>query len=90
MSDVEYVARVIIERVERRVMPKGTAVNPRRTTTEDRIIRDKAEVASFTIRSTTLASVAQRVGGVLAAALPDQDVKGEPDLDDEEEEDEEP
>jgi hypothetical protein len=88
MSDVEYVARVVIERVDRRVLPKGSMATTRRATTEDRIIRDKAEVASFTIRSSTLASVAQRVGGVLAAALPDQGVEGEPDLDEEEEEDE--
>ncbi len=88
MADIEYVARVVIERIERRVVPKGTAINPRRTSTEDRIVRDKAEIASFTIRDETMHGIKSRVRDVMLAALPSEAVKGEPDIDDDEEEEE--
>lgn len=88
MNNVEYVARVVVERVERRVVtrPPGTRTTPSR----DRIVCDRTEVASFTIRDGDLANLAMRVTQVLPAALPDTSVRGEEtniDVDDEEEDD---
>lgn len=85
MADIEYVARVVIERVERRVLPKGTSINPRRVTTEDRIIADKAEVASFTVRAGQVHQIRTMVRDVMMAALA-EDVQGEPNDEEEEEE----
>lgn len=86
MVDVEYVARVVIERIERSIQPKGTVVRRSVTTTEDKVVRDKSEVASFTVRAADPPGINAMVVGVLRAALPAEQVKGEPDMDDDEEE----
>jgi hypothetical protein len=84
VSEVEYVVRVMVERVERRVQPgirRGSVVDG---------VRDKSEVAAFTIRAASLPGLGQRVTGMLTAALPESTVKGEGELDrdyDEEDED---
>lgn len=74
MSNAEYVARVVVERVERRakeVVVRGrTAVSASR----ERIV---TEVASFTIRDADMVNLATRIMNVLPAALPDTSVRGE-------------
>lgn len=91
MADVEYVARVIVERVVRRVVPKGTPTGRRSmTTSEETIMRDKAEVGSFTIRADSLPSIKSIVQGVMAAAFREgtEVVRGDPQPDVPDEEDE--
>lgn len=87
MTDVEYVARVVVERVERKLVPstrRGAVID------DPKVVRDKVEIASFSIRGATLAATVQKINGMVAAALTGGDtVKGEPNMDDEEEEDEE-
>jgi hypothetical protein len=65
-TDVEYVARVVVERIERKVVPSTR----RGAVMEDpKVVRDKAEIASFSIRGATLASTVQKINGMVAAAL---------------------
>lgn len=89
MVDVEYVARVVVERVERRLVPKGTPTGRRAmATSEDRLVHDKTEVLSFTVRDKTRAGIQVMASAMLREGLPTVDVKGEPETQqDEEEED---
>jgi len=87
MTDVEYVARVTVERIERRV---ESPLRPARSGDASKVVRDKSEVAAFTIRASSLPGLGQRVTGMLAAALPESTVQGEGEVDrDDDEEDEE-
>lgn len=86
MPATEYVARVTVERIERKLKP-GEPTRTRGISTVDRHIREKTEIAAFSIRAASLDGVRERVQGMMIAALPVEGVAGEP-VDDDEDEDE--
>ena len=66
----EFVARVVIERIDRVTVPKQQV--SRSVTRDPREVRRKYEIASFAIRAADLDELRDRVHGMLGAALPNQ------------------
>lgn len=85
MNEVEYVAVVRIERVERRL---ESNLRSRTAGSETKVVRDKAEVLTFTVRDTDTVGLRSMIVGVLTAGLPGDQVKGDNADEEDEEEDE--
>ncbi len=83
MAEVEYVARVVVERIERTKQAVTTTRRPIETVAK--VVREKGEVMSFTVRAGGLVGIRTLVTGMMEAGMPDDTVKGEPDFDDDDE-----
>lgn len=88
MTDVEYVARVVVERVQRRERPVMAPSRSSARAESTRMMRDKAEVASFVIRAGKLPDLVKHAG-VMLTVVANTDAQGEPEDEEDEEEDDE-